>query len=229
MDSTTADPQAPPSPTSRRRRIVVLAAGAAVVLVGAAFAVVHVIDAAALAQTRVFLDSRSLTCKNPADVTTITRGEPADSNDQTYAVPAVRGSADLDCRLSVVVENNSDRTLDIDRVTFTLLGPDSAVGLHSDYTFTQGLHPYPRSDRTNVVYDYVNDPENHAPFPVTAGSTHRFDFHLTSDGCRQADASTTWPDSPTFTATIGTTTQDLPLDGAGFGFIGAKTNKQPCT
>lgn len=32
----------------------------------------------------------------------------------------------------------------------------------------------------------------------------------------------------TFTASIGTVTEDVPLEGAGFGFIGAKTSDQPC-
>ena len=214
----------PEARTPRRRVVPLVVVGALVALAagGVAAATVHAVDAAALSGVHVFLDGTPITCADPADVTSVTSGG---TDDDSVRVPSVRGALDLDCTLSVIVQNSSDRPVDVDRITFPFLAARGGVGLHSDYSFTQGLRPRQQGeDREDAVFDFAHD----GPIGVAAGAAQRFRIHLVSDGCRQAGATTTFGEVPIVTVSTGLASVDRRREGVGFGFVGARTTAQPC-
>ena len=215
------DPGAGPARRRRTPRILVITVVALLVVSGGVLAVVHALDDAALSQVHVFLDAKPITCANPSDLTTVSDGDGFD--DDSYRVPAVKGALGLDCVLSVVILNGSDRDVDLQAITLPYFGPKSGMGVQSDRAQTQQSEPEIVNDGLDVVYTWHDSPL----IAIGAGASFTYRIHLTSNGCRQA-GSTFITHAPIATVTTGTATRDAPLEGAGFGLLGVKTAAQPC-
>lgn len=223
LDAPPASATAPVPARRRPLRAAGIVLAVVALLAGGIVGGIAIRDAVLLSQVHVFLGAEPISCADPSDVTTVARGDDG-SEDEQFAVPSVRGRADLVCTLSVVVQNRSDTDVDVQRIAFTLLGPSSEVGLRSNYSFTQGLRPIGGPQAVDAVFDY----EHEAPIGVRANGVRIFRFRLVSDGCRQQGATTTFDVSPVVTTTAGLVTQDVDRQGVGFGFVGAKTAVQSC-
>ena len=207
--------------TRRRRQVIAVVVILLLVVTGGALAAVHAFDSAALAQVHVFLDAKPISCADPADVTTVASSENPD--DGTYRVPAVKGALGLDCVLSVVIQNESGRDVDLTAITLPYFGPKSGMGIQSDRAQTQQSQPSLENDGRDVVYTWGSNPL----IVLGAGDSFTYRIHLTSNGCRAAD-STFIDTAPIATVATGTETRVAPLDGAGFGVLGIRTAAQPC-
>jgi hypothetical protein len=231
-------PPVEPSPAPSRRRGRIVALILASVLVVTAGIVMGVraaetaADAAALNQVQVFFDSSSFKCKTSTSLITRWSGDAAksDGNDDDYVMPTLVAGPDLDCDLSLVVENGSDRDIGVDRIAFPGLGPTSSTGARVVLAYTQGLSPYGSKQSQNAVFDYQHDPMNDGPFPVAANSTQRFDFHLTwSDGCIFSGTLDSWLDgNAQVTVSTGITSVLRPSAAPGFGIIGTRDSHPAC-
>lgn len=206
---------------TRRLTVIAIVVGAALAVAGGVITAVHALDAAALTRVHVFLDAKPVTCTDPKDVTTVAGGSGFD--DDPYRVPAVKGAIGLDCVLSVVIENRSDRDVALQAIRLPFFGPDSSMGVRSDRALTQQSKPSYTNDGLDVVYTWGGNPLS----DLGPGDSFTYRIHLTSDGCRQV-GSTSVIDAPIATVSTGFATRDADLDGAGFGVLGVRTTAQPC-
>jgi hypothetical protein len=105
----------PVSPNKSRRGLVAFIVVVVLTLIAAGLWAL-LPGAIAISQTRVLLDARPFTCKDKSDVTTYAQDDTASEDERVY-VPAIRLHPGLDCTIDVVVENDSDVDIAVDRIT----------------------------------------------------------------------------------------------------------------
>lgn len=167
----------------------------------------------------MLLDARPFVCKDATDVTTYT-SEDDGTDDNGVVVPAVRLHPGLDCTMAVVVRNDSDVDVAVDRITIPLLGATSSVGARADRGYVQGIAPDGGPDAVDAVFDYEHDPRS-GSFPIGAHAAQRFTFHLGwSDGCLDDNSAEVFTRAPTVVLSAGPWHAEQRWDGAGYAFVG---------
>ena len=176
----------------------------------------------AVNQTQVLLDARPFVCKNKADVTTYTPSDDT-SDDEAVFVPAVRVHPGLDCTMDIVIRNDGDADVSVDKVTIPMAGASNGWGVHADRGYLQGIAPAGGRDALDAVFDYEHDPTVGGSFPIGGHTSQRFSFHLSwSDGCMDDNSAGIFTQAPTVVLGAGPWHIAKSWDGPGYAFLGGK-------
>jgi hypothetical protein len=123
--------------------------------------------------------------------------------------------------MTVVVRNDSDVDIAVDRITVPMAGPVNGWGLHADRSTVQGI----RATSANGGLDAVLDYAQHAggAFPVAAHSVQRFPVHLSwSGGCMDDRSAGVFADAPIAVLSAGPWHVRRSWSGAGYAVIGGE-------
>jgi len=222
--------EAPPAPSAAdtprrapRGRIVAALVVVLVVALGVAVWTVSFLPGLnSVNQTQVLLDARPFVCKNKSDVTTYT---PSDGtrDDEAVFVPAIRVHPGLDCTMDIVIRNDGDADVSVDKVTIPMAGASNGWGVHADRGYLQGITPARGRDAVDAVFDYQHDPAAGGSFPVGGHTAQRFSFHLSwSDGCMDDNSAGIFTQAPTVVLAAGPWRIAKSWNGPGYAFLGGK-------
>lgn len=211
----------PESPGKSRHGRVAFIVAVVLTLIGAGLWAL-LPGAIAISQSKVLLDARPFTCRDKSDVTTYAQDDTASEDEQVY-VPAIRLHPGLDCTIDVVVQNDSDVDIAVDRITIPMAGPSNGFGIHADRGYQQGVTPAGGKDALDAVFDYGHDPRSGGSYLLGAHSVQRFTFHLSwSNGCMDDGGAGIFTNAPTAVLSAGPWHIAKSWNGAGYAVIGGK-------